>query len=171
MNFVLLKIVAALALLGVVGYGVYRVDQGGYNRARIEDVAETEALKRQAAEALAAEVIKTAKAQAELSTIIAKLETDRETEQLKNRADLRTRAAGPRLQFVAQAIGCRGGGGNAKAGALGPSGDARASLIQLPEPLNGNLWGYAADAQSLAIDYGVLYRYLHNPKLVCTLQD
>lgn len=98
------------------------------------------------------------------------LEVDREKSQAKNIADLRARTAGPRLQFTTEGGGCRPSSpGPATATATAAS-DQSPTVVQLPEPLNGNLLQFAADAQSLAIDYGVLYAYVNDPKMACTLQ-
>ncbi len=33
-----------------------------------------------------------------------------------------------------------------------------------------DLWGLAGDAESLSIDYRVLYEWANNPAMVCTMQ-
>ena len=105
-----------------------------------------------------------------LTEQISQLEQARENLQSQNNADRRTRAAAPRLQFVTKTSGCGDGGRDAKAPAPGPTGDPGPAVVQLPEQINSDLLDLGADAQSLSIDYGVLYRYVNNPKLVCELR-
>ncbi len=169
MTEILIKIGAVLALLAALFFAERYIEGLGYSRARAEDQAAAATLKAQAATTLATETKAKLDAQAQLSNLIAEKEIDRENKQLANRADLRTRQSGPRLQFAAEA-GCGSGRGGAAGAAPGAPSDPGATVVQLPEPLNGNLLGFAADAQSLAIDYGVLYDFLHNPKLVCELR-
>jgi hypothetical protein len=104
---------------------------------------------------------------AELKT---KLEKQRETLQAQNTADLRRRIDGPRLQFAAEAPRCGGGGATAQGAQTSAAGDASTTIVQLPEPLNRALLEYAADAQSLAIDYSILYTFVNNPALSCELR-
>ena len=164
------KLAAILALLAAVALGLYDVDQRGYDRARTEDIAALAIQKDEAAQVLAAETAKTIKDQGDLANLISKLETDRETLQAKNRADLRVRSAGPRLQFAAEA-GRGDGGGGTPAAAPGAAYDAGPAIVELPRQIGDDLWQLAGDAESLAIDYGVLYGYVHNPKLVCELRE
>ena len=162
-----LIIVAILAILGAFAAGEF----DGQDRAHTKDVAATETLKAEAAATLATETKAKFDAETALSNLIAKTEKDRETLQTQNAADLRTRAAGPRLQFVAQTPGRGSGGSDSASSAPGSTSDTSTTVVQLPEPLNGNLLQFAADAQSLSIDYGALYNFLHDPKLVCELRE
>ena len=168
MTGILIKIAAVLVLLAALFFAEQYVEGRGYARARAEDMAAVNAQKAEAAATLAAETAKTLANATRLSDLIAKTETDRETLQIKNRADLRSRSAGPRLQFTAEAR--RGGGGDGTQGpATGAACDPGPAVVQLPAAIDGRLRDLAADAQSVAIDYGVLYDYVHNPKLVCEL--
>lgn len=169
MTDILIKIAAVVALLAALFFGEQYIEGRGYDRARAEDMAATNKLKAEATATLAAETKKTLDATTALNQLIAQQEKDREAKQVANRADLRNRQSGPRLQFRAEAGRGAGSGGTA-APAPGATGNAGPAVVQLPEPINGNLLGYAADAQSLAIDYGVLYDFVHNPKLTCELQ-
>ena len=163
MTDILVKIAAVFALLAALYFGEQYIEGRGYDRARAEDTSATNQLKAQQATELAIETKARLDAQTKLANLIAQKEIDRENKQAANRADLRTRQSGPRLQFTAE-TGCT------QSAAPGAAADAGTTVVQLPEPLNGNLFGFAADAQSLAIDYGVLYDYVHNPKLVCELR-
>ena len=165
-----LKLVAALLLLAAVALGLYDVDQRGYDRARTEDVAALAVQKVEAARVLAAEAAKTIKAQGDLANFISKLETDREKQQIANRADVRLRSAGPRLQFTAEA-GRGDGGGGTPAAAPGAARNAGPASVELPRQICDDLWQLAGDAESLAIDYRVLYGYVHDPRLVCELRE
>lgn len=170
MNEVLIKFAAVLALLVVLFFGEQYIEGLGYDRRAAEDSVAMEKQKREATAKLATLTQEKLTALAALASLTAQLEKTREDLQLKNAADLRARRAGPSLRFTTQAAGCGGSGGGAESPAPGSTTYAAATVVQLPEPLNGDLWQYAADAQSLAIDYDVLYRYVHNPKLVCELQ-
>jgi len=165
-----LKLAAVLALVIGMFLAEQHIEQRGADRQQLVDQAATNKLKAEAAQALATETAKTLKAQGDLSELIAKLETDRETQQIANRADLRRRSAGPRLQFTAEAAGRGAGGGGAQSPAPGAASDPGPAVVQLPAALSGNLWDFASDAESLSIDYGVLWRYVHNPALVCELR-
>jgi hypothetical protein len=109
-------------------------------------------------------------AQASLREFTHSLEKSREDLQRKNDSDLRARRAGPKLQFVAEGPGCGRGGGGPEGTEGAAPGDAAATVIQLPDLLNGDLLQFAANAQSLAIDYGTLYEYVNNPRIVCELR-
>jgi len=165
-----LKLAAVLMLVMGLFLAEQHIEQRGADRQLLVDQAVANKLKIEAAQVLATETAKTLANQTRLSDLIAKTETDRETLQIKNRADLRSRSAGPRLQFAAEAVGRGDGGGGAQSPAPGASSDPTGAVVQLPAALSGDLWDFASDAESLAIDYGVLWRYVHNPKLVCELR-
>jgi len=169
MTDILIKIAVFAAILAALFFGEQYIERRGYDRARAEDMAATNKLKAEATATLAAETKKTLDATTALNQLIAQQEKDREAKQVANRADLRNRQSGARLQYRAEA-GRGAGSGVAQGPAAGATNDAGATVLQLPEPLNGNLLQFAADAQSLAIDYGVLYDFVHNPKLTCELQ-
>lgn len=175
MTGLIARLAAYLAAALALSFCLYLLEQivegRGYDRARAEDVADLAAQKVEAARVLAAETAKTLKAQGDLANFISKLETDRETLQAKNRADLRVRSAGPRLQFAAEAVGCGAGAGDTQGEAPGAAGDAAPAVVELPRQIGDDLWQLAGDAESLAIDYGVLWRYVHNPGLVCELRS
>ena len=166
----ILKLAAVLALVVGLFLAEQHIEQRGADRQLLTDQAVANKLKAEAAQALATETAKTLANQTRLSDLIAKTETDRETQQIANRADLRRRSAGPRLQFTAEVPRCGRGGGGTQGPASGASGDPGAAVVQLPAALSGDLWEFASDAESLAIDYGVLWRYVHNPALVCELR-
>ena len=166
----ILKLAAVLALVVGLFLAEQHIEQRGADRQLLTDQAVANKLKAEAAQALASETAKTLKAQGDLADLIAKLETDRETQQIANRADLRRRSAGPRLQFTAEVARCGGSGDSAQGSAPGATGNPAGAVVQLPAALSGDLWDFASDAESLAIDYGVLYRYVHNPAMVCELQ-
>lgn len=105
-----------------------------------------------------------------LSKLIAQKEKNREISQAKNAADLRNHLIGPGLHFNAKITGRGGGGGSAENKADQPTRDAKTTNIELPKQISDDLWQFAADAQSLSIDYEVLYNHLHNPNLVCELR-
>ena len=168
-----LWIYGAMVLALVGGYAGWTMHQRDIGAAREIAAcnANTAAQKAEASSVLAKALADTAAAQAALADFKTKLEKDREISQAKNAADLRNRLAGQRLQFSAQIAGCRGGGAAAQSAAPGAAGDPAATVIQLPEPINGNLLRFSADAESLKIDYGILYSYVNNPALVCELRQ
>lgn len=168
MTGLLIKIGAVLALLAALYFGEQHIEQLGATRQAAADQVVADQLKAAAAATLAAETAKTRENETRLSDLIAKTETDRETQQIANRADLRARQSGPRLQFTAH-TGRGAGGGGTQGPSAGASCDAGPAVVQLPAEIDGSLRDLAADAQSVAIDYGVLYSYVHNPKLVCEL--
>lgn len=107
-----------------------------------------------------------------LANLTNQLEQNREKLQAANAADLRRRLTGPGLRYIApQAAGCGRGGASPESPAPGAPSDPAATVVQLPDPISRDLWQYAGDSQSLAIDYAVLYEYTHNPKLVCELEQ
>lgn len=175
------KLLAIVLLCAASAFGLHtwtaslvaKGDTAGYNRRAGEDTATIEKQNDEAAAKLAELTQEKLTALAALAALKSDLEKTRETLQSKNAADLRARTAGPRLQFTTQtaSAGCGGGSGSATSPAPGPAADASTTVVQLPEPINGDLWQLAADAESLSIDYGVLYTFLHNPKLVCELRQ
>jgi hypothetical protein len=168
MTSILIKIFAVLALLVALYFGEQHIEQLGATRQAAVDQIASDNLKAQAANVLAIETEKTRESETRLSALISKMESDRETLQNANRADLRARQSGPRLQFTAQA-GRGAGGGGTQGAETRATCDAGPAVVQLPAEIDGRLRDLAADAQSLAIDYGVLHEYVHNPKLVCEL--
>lgn len=107
-----------------------------------------------------------------LTASIKALGDQREKLQAANRADLAKYAATHRLQFRTQEGdgGGRGGGVITTTSEAGTSIHAAATFVQLPEKVNDDLFSLAGDAQSLLIDYKVLYEYVHDKKLVCSLR-
>lgn len=146
-------------------------DTAGYNRRAAEDAAVMEKQKAEATAKLAELTQDKLTALAALAALKSDLEKSREVLQSKNAADLRARTAGPRLQFTTKAAGCWGGGSGTTSPAPGATADAGTTVVQLSNQINSDLWQLAADAQSLTIDFGVLYAYVHNPKLVCELRQ
>ena len=166
---ILIKIAAVLALLAALYFGEQYIEHLGADRQAATDQIAADKLKAAAATSLAVETAKVRENETRLSDLIAKTENDRETKQIANRADLRARQSGPRLQFIAESGGRGASSGGTQSAPTGTTRDAGPTVVQLPEPINGDLLQLTADAQSLSIDYGVLYGYVHNPKLVCEL--
>ena len=90
----ILKLAAVLALVVGLFLAEQHIEQRGADRQLLTDQAVANKLKAEAAQALATETAKTLANQTRLSDLIAKTETDRETQQIANRADLRRRSAG-----------------------------------------------------------------------------
>jgi len=109
--------------------------------------------------------------QTALDGLRSSVEQTREQLQSQNAADLRNRLGSGRLRVPvdSETAGRWCGGGSAPAGAPGAAGDAGAASVELPEQTSDDLRQLAADAQSLAIDYRVLYDWVHNPRLACQL--
>lgn len=175
MNALLIKIAiacaAVLALL-LTGTGLVKYLEGrGADRQWTADKALIDAQKVQASRELQALTAQAAKAQADLSDKITKLEVEREKLQRENSAALLAHSNGPSLHYTAQAVGCGAGSGGATAAPGGAASDPGTAVYELPGQISRDLWRLAADAQSLAIDYRVLWDYVHDPKLVCSLQD
>jgi len=170
---ILIKIAAVLALLAALFYGEQYIEGLGYDRRAAEVAAVMGQQKSEAAAKLATLTQEKLTALAELANLKSELEKNREDLQSKNAADLRARRAGPGLRFITnpQAAGCGRSGGGAESPAPGAAPDAGPAVVQLPRQISDDLWQLAADAQSLAIDYGVLHAYVHNPKLVCELRQ
>jgi septal ring factor EnvC (AmiA/AmiB activator) len=175
MTSILIRIAAAAALVAALLYGWNRltehyVDQGRAQQKAVDQAA-VQKLKDEATATLSAEKDKIIAGAAKLGTLIATLEEKRDAQQTAVAADLAARLAGPKLQFTTtKASGCgRSSPPPETATASAPS-DPAPAAIQLPEPLNGNLFRYAADAQSLKVDYGILYEFVNDPNLVCALQ-
>mgnify|MGYP000853448241 FL=1 len=170
---ILIKIGAVLALLAALFFGEQYIEGLGYDRRAAEDNAAMETQKGEAAAKLATLTQEKLTALAELANLKSELEKNREDLQSKNAADLRARRAGPSLRFVTnpQAAGCGRSGGGTESPAPGSAPDAGATVVQLPRQISDDLWQLAADAESLKIDYGVLYGYVHNPRLVCELRQ
>ena len=172
MTDILIKIAVVAALLAALFYGEQYVEGLGYDRRAAEDAAVMGQQKSEAAAKLADLTQEKLTALAELANLTTRLEKTREDLQTKNTADLRARRAGPGLHFVTnpQAAGCGRSGGGTESPAPGAAPDAGATVVQLPRQISDDLWRFAADAESLKIDYGVLHAYVHNPKLVCELR-
>lgn len=172
-----LKLIAALALATVLVVACQKRDAGLIDQGRTEqravDQKAQDKIKADAAFELAAQTALTNAAEDRTLALKQELEAARETAQTANRAAVAARAAGQRLRFVAEAPSdrCGGGGGGAQTAPDIAASDPGPAYVELPEPINRNLWGYAGDAESLAIDYGVLYRWANNPAMVCTLSS
>lgn len=174
MTDIILRIVAAAALVAALLFAWNRLTEKYVAQGRAEqmqvDQAAVDKLKSEALAELNAEKDKLAAATTKLNGLIATLEVKRNAQQTTVNSDLAARLAGPRLQFTPKDGGCRRGGDSPQGPAPSPASDPATATIQLPEPLNGNLLRYAADAQSLKVDYGILYEFINDPNLVCTLQ-
>lgn len=174
MTDILIKIGVVLALLTVLFFGEQYIEGRGYDRRAAEDAAVMGQQKSEAAAKLADLTQEKLTALAELANLKSELEKNREDLQSKNAADLRARRAGPGLRYVTnpQAAGCGRSGGGTESPTPGATPDAGAAttVVQLPERISDDLFELLGKAQSLAIDYGVLYSYVHNPRLVCELR-
>ena len=129
------------------------------------------AQKTEAARVLALAMADAERARADLAALTTILEKNRDEAQAKNAADLRARRAGPRMQFTAQIAGCRSSGVAAQDGAPGATEDPSATVVQLPDKINGDLLELAADSQSVLIDYRTLYAFVNNPRVACELRE
>ena len=171
MTEALTKIAVVLALLAALLFGEQYIEGLGYDRRAAEDSAAMETQKNESKTLLAQLTQERADNATALANLTNLLEKAREDLQFKNSADLAKRLPGPSLQYVTtQAAGCGRGGGSTEGPAPGAAPDAGTTVVQLPKQISDDLWQLAADAQSLAIDYGVLHAYVHNPKLVCELR-
>jgi hypothetical protein len=167
-----LALAATLAWCGVttVQLATARSERDGVRVTLAETNTRVQENKTRAAQVLAKVLQDNIDEAARLHKFIKQLETDRDTAQAKNAADVRAAVAGQRLQFTTtQACGRGGSGDSAAVAARGPAPDASATarVVELPEAINANLLGLAGYAQSLAIDYRALYTYVHDPQLVC----
>lgn len=171
------KILAVLALAAALVAGCQKRDAGLLEQGRAEqkavDQAAADKLKADAAFTLAAETARALAAEGRTLELKQELEVARETAQTANRAAVAAHAAGQRLRFIAEspADRCGGGGGGAQAAPDLPASDPGPAYVELPAETNRRLWELAGEAESLAIDYGVLYAWAHNPKMVCTLGE
>lgn len=172
------KILIALGLAAALVAGCQHRDAGLIQQGRNEqlrvDQAAADQLKAEAAAKLAAETARVHDAENRLAELTHELEVAREKAQFANRAAVAARAAGERLRFVAEsppADRCGGGGGGTETEPDSAAGDPGAAVVELPAAVNRRLWELAGAAESLAIDYRVLYEWANNPGMVCTLSD
>jgi len=170
----LVRLFSVVALIAALIYGWqeltgHYIEQGRAEQKAVDQAAVNK-LKAEAAAALSLEKDKLIAATVKLGGLISALEEKRDAQQTANAADLAARLAGPKLQFrTTAASGCgRSGGSPPTATASSPS-NPETTIVQLPDRINDDLQRLAGKAQSLAIDYGVLYEYVNNPKLVCFL--
>lgn len=161
-------IVLALGL-ALLGYG-HRQFNKGQQVQRTVDQAAADKLKAEAAATLARLTAQVRTREDLLQTIVNKAEVKREQSQAENSAALRTAVAGPRLQFVAEGCGRGSSSPGTATATSSAASDAASAVVQLPEPINRDLLQFAADAQSLAIDYGVLFAFVNDLKLVCEVR-
>lgn len=167
------RLLAAGALLAMLsaGYFSWRTHERGIG-ADTERAVWVGKLDKQRAEAAAVLL----KAHGEADTARGKLKENiealgkqREELQAENSANLRKYAATHRLQYTTKGSGSSGV--DAQSGAPSTTDHTEATIVQLPDKINDDLFRFAGDAQSLAIDYSTLYTYVNNPKLVCELQE
>lgn len=170
------KILIAVGLAAALVAGCQHRDAGLIQQGRDEqlriDQAAADQLKVEAAETLASETARVLAAEKRLADLTHQLEVAREKAQSANRAAVAARAAGERLRFVAEsppADRCGGGGGGTQVAPDPASSDPGPTVVELPEAVNRRLWELAGAAESLAIDYRVLYEWANNPEMVCTL--
>ena len=163
---------AALAAALLLGYQHWENVQREVGRQEQKEVdqAATDKIKAEARAALAAETAKVQKANDLLKTLVTQTEVDRDKAQQSN-ADNARALADVRLRFRAPAGGCGPSGGGSQGGTGTSPQDSKATYVELPEPISRNIRKLIEDADSLLIDYGVLYTYVSNPKLVCELRE
>lgn len=129
--------------------------------------------KSRAVHLLAAEIRKNLDAETRLKTLTDKMEAARAKSQADLAAVVRVRSA-ERLSFdapAAEACGRGGGSGGAQGGTGVAARDPTPTVtVALPGPIAARLWRAAGEAESLSIDYRVLFDWANNPKLVCELQ-
>ncbi len=132
-----------------------------------------DANKAQAVKVLAKIINENLDAETRLKTLTDKMEADRGKAQTDLAAVVQRRAATERLSFTAPATeaGGRGRGGGSTEGQAGvaTADPAATTTIVLPERVSGRLFARAGDAESLSIDYRLLFDWVNNPKLVCEL--
>lgn len=165
-------LLAVLALgAAVLGYG-HKQYLKGERVATARAQATVDKQKAEATALLAQLTQERSTAATALANLTNQLEQTREKRQTANTADVNRRLIGPGLRYNApqSTAGCGRGSTSPEGPAPGATSDPATAVVQLPDALSRDLWQYAGDAQSLAIDYGVLYEYTHNPKLVCELQ-
>lgn len=164
------KVIAALALVAALVTACQQRDKGLIEQGRAEQLAVDQAaaneIKAEARAALEAESARVIEAQYQLYSYTRSLEAKREKTQVVVRTVQRDV---PRLQFTAESDGCRRSGDSAPSQASGPTPDPAPAIVVIPDQVAANLWSYAGDAESLAVDYAILYEWAHNPKMVCTL--
>jgi hypothetical protein len=165
------KVIVALALVAALVTACQHRDKGLIAQGRAEqfavDQAAADKLKVEARTALEAETARVTEAQYQLYSYTRSLEAKREKTQTVVRTVQRDI---PRLQFTTESDRCGRSGDSAAAQASGPAADPTPTVVQLPDPVAADIWEYAGDAESLAVDYAILYEWAHNPKMVCTLQ-
>lgn len=168
------KVLAWALLLGTLaaGFFTYRTAQRefGAEQERAVWAAKLTIQKEEAQVLLDKELLRSSEARTELAATIASLGTQREKLQTENAANLSKYTSTYRLQYTPEP-GRRLGGVGTQSGKAGTANDTSATSLQLPKQISDNLLKLAADADSLAIDYGILFTYVNNPKLVCELRE
>lgn len=166
----IVRLLLVLAVLAALVSGEQYVESVGYDRRDAEAVVEAKTQSDTATalrERLRTE--KTEHAEA-LAALTKQMEKARDQSQTKNTTDIARRLDGAGLHYSTAKsadTGCRSGG--TKDSAPGTANDAGTADVQLPRRINDGLFKLLGAAESLKIDYGVLYTYIHNPKLVCEL--
>ncbi len=173
---IFIKIAVVTALLGGVLFGVHKVEQHveniGYDRRAGEDKSAMDEQKAKASAELAALTKEKLEAATQLANLKTQLENQREIQQTQVRSAVQQHIANDRLHFTTnKAAGCGSSGPGTGSPAPGPASDTSTTVVQLPGQINDDLWKLAGDAESLKVDYGVLYAYTHNPKMVCELRQ
>ena len=168
-----LRAVAVAAILAALAWGYHLWADHQREIGRVEqldvDQIAINKIKADAAMALEAETALVRAAEDHTEALKRSLEVAREKAQSANRDAVAARAAGQRLRFASETSGCRVGSDSAKAAPDSPASDAGTAYVELPEPVNRRLWELAGKAESLAIDYRVLYEWANTPGMVCTV--
>jgi hypothetical protein len=155
----------------VIGYFSWRTHERGVGADTEREVwvAKLDKQKTEAAAILLTAQDEATNARGLLKANIEALGKQREQLQAENTASLRSYAATHRLQYTTKGSGssCNA----AKGGAPSSASDTDTTTVQLPSKISDDLYQLAADAQSLSIDYSILYTYVNNPKLVCQLNE
>ena len=156
MTDILIKIAVVVALLAALFFGEQYIEGRGYDRARAEDNAAIEKVKREAADTLASETNKTRTAERALQDFKNTQELQDATHQ-KTVADLssrlRTLAGAPGRLRDPHALGCGASGGGTTSEAPSAPGGRTADPAEagglLSKQLTEFLLGQAADADTI----------------------
>lgn len=173
---ILLKIIIMLGLVSALVYGCQQRDAGlikqGQDTQRTIDQKEQDKIIADAAFELAAQTALTNAADDRTLTLKYELEATREKVQSANRAAVSARISSERLRFIAEKPStdqCGQSSGGTKTETDSASIDAAPTYIELPRRINEDLWELQGKAESLKLDYNLLYQYVHTPGMVCTI--
>lgn len=165
------RLLLVIALLSALYAGEQYVESIGYDR-RSAEVSEALEKQREEVAALRGKLLTERAANADaLAKLIKQMESERGKNQNAVADDVARRRSGPSLRYVTKDPGqCGRSSASPETGTPGAAADTSPAIVQLPRQINDDLLGLLGEAESLKVDYSVLYRYVHNPKLVCELQ-